>query len=33
MKYVLIFMDDILVYSATMDDHITHQTDVFQVLL
>lgn len=26
-------MDDILVYSATMDDHITHQTDVFQVLL
>lgn len=28
-----LFMDDILVYSATMDDHITHLTGVFQVLL
>jgi hypothetical protein len=32
-KFVLIFMDDILVYNPTFDDHIAHLQLVFQTLL
>jgi hypothetical protein len=31
-KFVLVFMDDILVYNSTLEDHIQHLTLVFQVL-
>jgi hypothetical protein len=31
-KYVLVFMDDILVYSPTLEDHVNHLSAVFQVL-
>jgi hypothetical protein len=31
-KFVLVFMDDILVYSPTLEAHIQHLTLVFQVL-
>jgi hypothetical protein len=29
---VLVFMDDILIYSRTLEEHIQHLTHVFQVL-
>jgi hypothetical protein len=31
-KFVLVFMDDILMYRPTLEDHIEHLTLVFQVL-
>jgi hypothetical protein len=31
-KFVLVFMDDILVYSSTLEEHIQHLTLVFQTL-
>jgi hypothetical protein len=31
-KFVLVFMDDILVYSSTLEDHVQHLTKVFQTL-
>lgn len=31
-KCVLVFFDDILVYSQTFEDHIQHLTQVFQLL-
>lgn len=32
MKSVLVFMDDILVYNKTMDDHLVHLQQVLQIL-
>jgi hypothetical protein len=32
-KFVLIFMDEILVFNSTLDDHIEHLKLVFQILL
>jgi hypothetical protein len=32
-KYVLVFMDDILIYNRTLDDHVQCLRFVFQVLL
>jgi hypothetical protein len=32
-KFVLVFMDDILIYSRSLDDHAKHLRQVFQVLL
>jgi hypothetical protein len=32
-KFVLVFMDDICIYSKTLEDHIQHLRHVFQVLL
>jgi hypothetical protein len=32
-RFVLIFMDDILVFSKSMEDHIVHLKIVFQTLL
>jgi hypothetical protein len=32
-KFVLVFMDDILVFSKTLDDHVEHLKIVFQILL
>jgi hypothetical protein len=32
-KFVLIFMDDILVFSKSLDQHIEHLRMVFQTLL
>jgi hypothetical protein len=29
---VLVFMDDILVYSATLEDHVKHLEQVFSIL-
>jgi hypothetical protein len=31
-KHVLVFMDDILIYSNTLDDHKKHLQEVFQIL-
>lgn len=31
-KYVLVFMDDILVFSMTLEDHIQHLRSVFEIL-
>jgi hypothetical protein len=31
-KFVLVFMNDILVYSSTLEDHVQHLTKVFQTL-
>ena len=31
-KYVLIFMDDILVYSKSFQEHLSHLSEVFQIL-
>lgn len=31
-KYIIIFFDDILIYSATFNDHLLHLTTAFQVL-
>jgi hypothetical protein len=32
-RFVLVFMDDILIYSRTLEDHDSHLEQVFQVLL
>jgi hypothetical protein len=32
-RFILIFMDDILVFSKTLDEHIEHLRLVFQILL
>ena len=31
-KYVLVFMDDILIYSATLEEHLQHLEQVFTIL-
>ena len=31
-KYVLVFMDDILVFSGTLEEHIEHLQSVFDIL-
>jgi len=31
-KFVLVFMDDILIYSKTKDEHLEHIEQVFEVL-
>ena len=32
-KFTVVFLDDILVYSTTLDDHLHHLTLVFEALL
>jgi hypothetical protein len=32
-KFVLIFMDDIFIFSKTLDEHVEHLRLVFQTLL
>ena len=31
-KHVLVFMDDILIYSKTLSDHVQHLEQVFKIL-
>ncbi|XP_037424582.1 uncharacterized protein LOC119289334 [Triticum dicoccoides] len=31
-KYVLVFMDDILIFSATLEEHLQHLQEVFRIL-
>jgi hypothetical protein len=31
-KYVLVFMDDIPIYSSTLEDHVRHLTSVLQII-
>jgi hypothetical protein len=31
-KYALVFFDDILVYSPTLDDHVKHLEQILQLL-
>jgi hypothetical protein len=31
-KFLLVFMDDILIYNPTLKDHVQHLRQVFQVL-
>jgi len=31
-KFVLVFLDDILIYSPTLDDHLVHLQEVFELL-
>lgn len=32
-RFIIVFFDDILIYSVTFDDHATHLEQAFQVLL
>ena len=32
-QFIIVFFDDILIYSATLEDHVFHLEQAFQVLL
>lgn len=32
-QFIIVFFDDILIYSATLEDHVSHLEQAFQVLL
>lgn len=32
-RFIIVFFDDILIYSVTFDDHVTHLEHAFRVLL
>ena len=32
-QFIIVFLDDILIYSATLEDHVSHLEQAFQVLL
>jgi hypothetical protein len=32
-KFVLVFMNDILIFSKTMDNHVEHLKIIFQILM